>query len=295
MQIAERVHSLAKEQDDPALMIWAYNALACTLYCSDDFESAQQYATRGVEIWGSRGGRPHPEEVDTPVVGCLCYGAMCAWHLGEIASSHASIAQAISLAKELNDMPALAMALSWAASLAYNRSNPAEVARLASDVTELSATHNFGYWLAVGTIWRGWASSVSGDIKEGIPWIEQGIRDLRATGSIIGLPIYLVPRAEALHLADRTSEALETINEAETLAERFEHRANCAELHRLRGVFLAGMGVDEAEVETLFCQAIKIATKQKSISLRERAEATREKYCAKKRQRITFLPNTRVF
>ena len=36
MQIAERVHSLAQEQNDSALMIEAYRALAVTLYCSGD-------------------------------------------------------------------------------------------------------------------------------------------------------------------------------------------------------------------------------------------------------------------
>jgi hypothetical protein len=33
MQIAEPVHPLAQEQNDPALMIGAYLNLACTLYC----------------------------------------------------------------------------------------------------------------------------------------------------------------------------------------------------------------------------------------------------------------------
>src|ERR1700736_1193889 len=39
------------------------------------------------------------------------------------------------------------------------------------------------HWLAIGAIWRGWARSASGDTEEGIPWIEHGIRDYRATGS----------------------------------------------------------------------------------------------------------------
>jgi hypothetical protein len=91
---------------------------------------------------------------------------------------------------------------------------------LASDLIELSARHNFLYWLAMGVIWRGWARSVSGDSAEGIPWIEQGIRDLRATGSVLGRPSSLARKVEALHLADRTSEAPEAINEAEAPAER---------------------------------------------------------------------------
>ena len=37
------------------------------------------------------------------------------WHFGEIASCHATMAEAISLAKELNDMHGLAVALGYAA------------------------------------------------------------------------------------------------------------------------------------------------------------------------------------
>ena len=55
------------------------------------------------------------EEVDAPAVACLCYEALSEWHFGEIASCQATMAEAISLAKELNDMHALAMALYCAA------------------------------------------------------------------------------------------------------------------------------------------------------------------------------------
>ena len=85
-------------------------------------------------------------------------------------------------------MNALALALDWAAILAYYERNPAEVDRLASDLIELSTRHNFAYWLALGAIYRGWARSASGDTAEGIPWIEQGIRDFRATGTVLALP-----------------------------------------------------------------------------------------------------------
>ena len=76
-----------------------------------DFETARQYAMRGVQIWRSGGVQSHVEEVDTPAVGCLCYEALSEWHFGEIASCHATMAEAISLAKELNDMHGLAVAL----------------------------------------------------------------------------------------------------------------------------------------------------------------------------------------
>jgi len=81
-----------------------------------------------------------------------------------------------------------------------------------------------------------------------------------------------------LHLADRSSEALEAIREAEALVESSEERWWCAELHRLCGVFLTALGAWEAEIETSFSAAIRIAKEQKSVSLEKRAEATYAEY-----------------
>jgi serine/threonine protein kinase len=278
MQIAERIYSLAQEQDDATVMIWAYNCFAATLYFLGDFEGARQNAMRGIWIWRSGNAQSRPEDVDTPIVSCLGYKAYTDWHLGEIDSSQVTITEAISLSKELNDENALAIALNNAAILASNERNPAAVDHLASDLIELSTRHNFLNFLALGTIHRGWARSASGDTKEGISWIERGITDLRAIGAVLGMPIYLARKAEALHLADRTSEALDAINEAEALAERFENRYWSAELHRLRGVFLTALGADETETEASFCAAIGIAREQKSISLEKRAEASCAEY-----------------
>jgi len=91
-------------------------------------------------------------------------------------------------------------------------------------------------------------------------------------------PFWLALKAEALHLADRTPESLEVIVEAEAVAERSEERWLCAELHRLRGVFLTAIGADEFQIEASFCEAMRIAREQKSISLEKRAEATYAEY-----------------
>ena len=62
------------------------------------------------------------------------------------------------------------------------------------------------------------------------------------------------------------------------MAERFEQRYFCAELHRLRGVFLTALGADETQIEASFCEAIRIAKEQKSISLGKRAKGTYAEY-----------------
>jgi predicted ATPase len=278
LQIANRVFSLAQEQNDSGLMIGACNALAITLYVSGDFEEARQYAMRGVQIWRLGGVQFPVEQVTSPVVGCLCYEALSEWHLGEIASCHGTVAEAISLAKELNDMHGLAAALYFAAVVGVFERNSTEVERLTSDLIELSTRQSFGAWRVQGTILRGWARSASGSTAEGLSCIEEGIKDYRATGRFGFLEFFLTLKAEALHLADRTSEALEAITEAEALVERQEGRKRYAELHRLRGVFLTAMGADETQIEASFCEAIRIAKEQKWVSLEKRAEATHAEY-----------------
>jgi tetratricopeptide (TPR) repeat protein len=278
MQIAQRVFSLARERHDSALTIGAYRALACTQYFLGNFETAREYAMRGIEVWRSGGVQFPVEEVMSPAVTCMCFGALSQWHFGEIASSRAALAGGISLAKELNDMYGLGLALWFTGFLGHFERNPGEVERVASDLIELSTRQNFASWLAGGEVLRGWARCALGDTAEGISWMLGGLDDWRPTGSMLWMPYLLAQKAEALHLADRTSEALEAIIEAEAGIERREERWWCAELHRLRGVFLTAIGAEEAQIEASFCEAIRIAKEQKSVSLEKRAEATYAEY-----------------
>jgi hypothetical protein len=282
MQIARRVYSLAQEENDSALMIEAYHTLAVSLYFLGDFEPARQYARRGVQIWHG-GVKSRVDEAAVHAVSCLFLEALVGWHLGEIASCQSTMAEAISLAKERNNMLSLAYALWHAGWLAHFERNPAEVERLASDLIELSTRHNFAPLLQRGPVLHGWARSASGSTAEGIAWIEDGIRDYRATGSMLDMPFLTALRAEALYLADRTSDALEAIAEVEELIERFENRYWCAELHRLKGVFLTALGAEENQIEASFQAAIRTAKEQKSVSLEKRAEATYAEY---RRQKV---------
>jgi hypothetical protein len=278
MRIGQRVHSLAQEQNDSVLMIGGYVALAVPLYFLGDFEPARHYARRGVEIWRAGGVPCQIEEVPEAAVVCLIFEAALEWHFGEIACCQSTMAEAISLAKELNNMQALAHALWHAGWLAHFERNPDEVERVASNLFELAARLNFAPFLQRAAVLRGWARSASGQRAEGISWIEDGIEDYQATDSRLDMPFLLALKAEALHLADRTLKALEAIREADAVVERFENRYWSAELRRLRGVFLATTGADETQIEASFGAAIRIAKNQKSISLAKRAEETYAEY-----------------
>jgi predicted ATPase len=278
LQIAKRIYALAQQQNEPAMMIGACTALTITHCQLGDFETSGQYAKTCLDIWRSGSAQSAPEEIDVPAAACLYNYALVKWHSGETASAQATIEEAISLAKELNDMHGLAIALHIAAVLAQLERKPAEAERLASEVIELSTRQNFAQWRAVGVILRGWARSVLGNTSEGIASIEDGIGGYRRTGAIRGVPYFLCLKAQALYLANRTPEALEAIKEADALVEKNEEYNMRSGLHLLRGVFLVAMCADEPQIEGSFQAAISLAKEQKSVSLEKRAEATYAEY-----------------
>ena len=276
--IAKELQAVAQEQNDSSLLMKAYMALAATLYYLGKFESAHDHATKGVAIWRSGEGKSQFEEIDAPEIAILCHKALCEWHFGEVISFRATIAEAISVAKAFQDGHGIAVALFHATVLAYRERDLDEVERLASELVELSTKQNFAHFVAVGTVLLGWARSAAGNTTQGISWIQDGMERLRASGSLLGMLSMLPLKAEGLHLAGRTPEALEAIKEAETLVEASEGTWWCAELYRLRAIFLIELGAEETKIEEAFSKALRIAQEQKSAALAARVEATYAKY-----------------
>jgi hypothetical protein len=65
----------------------------------------------------------------------------------------------MALAKELNDMAALGLALYWAGLLAHFERNTAEVERLALELIELCTRQAFASWLPGGVVLRHFVQS----------------------------------------------------------------------------------------------------------------------------------------
>ena len=285
MQIATRMNSLTQQHHDSSLLMKVHMALAVTHYYLGDFTSARREATSGVRLWHSGVGKSEIEELDEPIIGCLCHKAVCAWHLGQISSSRSTMKEAILVATRLENTHGIAVALHFAATLYYMEQNPTAAARLSSELIELSTRQHFPHFRAFGTAMLGWTRSVAGLFTQGISWMDDGIEELRTSGALLPISGLLGAKAEALYLANRTSEALDTTKQAETLVERTEARWWSAEFYRLCAIFLTAMGADEAEVRRAFEAAIKTAKQQKSTSLRKRAETSYAEYAGARRIR----------
>jgi serine/threonine protein kinase len=283
---AERLYSVAEQQTDSSSMIAACGALGGTHYFLGNFQTARQYTTRALQIWRSGAVQFSLEEVDAQPVACLSHEALLQWHLGEIPSCDATVAEAISLARKLNDMHGLAVALAYAARLAYYELDPEKMERVATELVELSRRYGFMQWLALGKILRGWTRGVSGKTAEGLLWIEEGLAEIRSTGTVLWMSYFFSLKAEILHLGNHAPEALQALREAEAFVESTGGRYICSDLHRLRGIFLSAAGGEDIQINTSFCQAVRTAEQQKSVSLQKRAEASYAEY---RRQKASGL------
>jgi predicted ATPase len=179
----------------------AHMVMAATLHYLGDFAKARDHAMHGVEMIHSGCVEPQTEELDEPAIACLCHEALCAWHFGELASCHGSIAEAVSLARDLGDVHGLAVALYFGAILSQMDRDPPQVERMVSELIEVSNRHGFAHFAHLGTALHGWARGMSGDIAQALPSIDDAIENLEASGGRLCIPYFLGLKAEALQLA----------------------------------------------------------------------------------------------
>ena len=133
----------------------------------------------------------------------------------------------------------------------------------------LATEQGFPYWMAFGSILRGWALAHQGQAQEGIEQIHQGLTAYRATGAEILRPYFLALLAEAHGTIGEPEAGLTVLTEALTLVDTTGERWYEAELYRLKGALLLQQSSDnQAEAETCFHQAIDDSPKPTSQVLR---------------------------
>src|SRR5262249_24126078 len=149
----------------------------------------------------------------------------------------------------------IACFVDWATRSHEELQGRADVAIAASD------EHGFSFNRALGTVYRGWASSEGGQTMEGLALLRAGLAAFRATGAVTFVPFILTLLADAEGRAKQRDEGLGHLAEAERLMAETDERWAEAELHRVRGELLRA-GHDPAAAERSFRQAIGIAQRQ---------------------------------
>ena len=273
-ELGETLLRLAQQAHDPALAVIAHYALGITWLLA-------WRVTRCLPCtWRKASPATRQTSAYTPVfrmghdpgVACRVHAAMTLWLLGYPEKALTRLHEALMLSHELSHPFSLASVRCWVAYVHQFRRDVPAVHEHAEAAVALSTEQGFPFWVALGTILRGWALAMQGQGEEGMAQVRQGIAACRATGAALTVPYFCTLLAEVSAHLGHTETGLQELAEAHTLVEQHEERWWEAEVCRLRGVLLLRQpGTPQAEAEAWLQRALDVARRQEAKSLELRA------------------------
>ena len=252
-------------------LVDSHELLACSLFHQGAFDRALESAERGLEAYDDKSSNAFIAAYgDNPGIACHSWAALSLWHLGRPDAAKARTAVSVGLSEDVRRRHGLATALVLSATVTQCRREADETRELAEAGIDAGARKGFIYWVAMGTVLRGWAMAAQGAADEGIPELRRGIELARMTGARMDDAYFLGLLADALIGAGQHGEALQVLREALAAVPRGGRFFYDAELHRLQSEGLRGLGRTE-EAEAAVRRALGSAREQGGRSLELRA------------------------
>ena len=258
---AEEVEQIGKSQNDVNVRLLGNFQNGMTRFYLGEFGSARAYFEQCQDL-GQPAHRAVVASLSTadPHVAAMAHLAWALGAMGYIDQARLRLYGALSEADRLKHAYTRAMMLSFACWVEWISRSPEHVRLRAEESVALSIEHNFPLWLASGTAYRGWSLTALGQ-TQGLVLIKQALAAVRATGTILMTPHWLMLLADAYAMLRQPDEGLRCLTEAALVLETIDERFEEAELYRLRGQLLNSLG-QRAEAETNYHQAMTIAKRQ---------------------------------
>ena len=277
-ELGDQVLRLA-ESRDPSLLAVAHSMVALPALSAGDFATARAHLEQGVALYDFERHRSLALQYgDDPALTSLAFLSILLWFLGEPDRALERSREARALAERLGVPYSRAFAWSFATWIHVRRGEAAAAQACSETLIALATEQEFPFFVAEGTIFRGWALAEQGEGASGIEEMRRGLAAHRAAGVEMGRPSHLALLAEAYGRAGRTDEGLVLLDEALTTAAATEERSCEADLLRLKGELLlqtakrtARKAAIEADAEAALRQALAIARRQGARSFELRA------------------------
>lgn len=274
---AEECLKIAQKVKDPELLLEAHMALGAAYLWLGDMVSAREHHEQGISIYDPLKHAAHTFIYgQDPGVFCLSYYAWALWFSGYADKALQTAQQALNIAQGLSPPYSLGFALRSIAVVNQFRLDTQATLKWADTLMKLSNDQGFAYWLAWGTILRGWALATQGKGDEGISQIEEGMTTHKNTEGELARPYFLALQAEVNLEIGKAEDGLMTLDEALEIVNKNEERFYEAELYRLKGELLLALSEEnqavrlnslQAEAEACFSQAVGFARRQSAKSL----------------------------
>ncbi len=272
-QLGEELLGLAERRDEAPLYVMAHYALGFTCYLLGELLPARHHLEAGVAHYTpTQRTSPMFRAGQDPGVACHIYTALTLRVLGYPDQSLVCAHDALALATEV-DHPFTSAFAHFFASMVYQfRGEGQQVYDHAEAAISLSIDQGFPFWLAIGTVLRGWALMTLGEVEEGVSQMRQGLTEWRRSGVELAIPYLLTLIAEGYKNLEQVKAGLDVLVEGiEIMARTGEHLWK-AEVCRLQGDLLLHQATpDAAQAGSCFHQALDVSRHQQAKSLELRA------------------------
>jgi predicted ATPase len=273
LSFARQMENIGERRNDVAASLLSHALQGFILFFLGDVTTARSHLeqSHGLGDPARRAVYSTFVEEDPHVVN-LATLATTLMYLGYIDLGRARMNEALSEARMLDHVHTLAWVLNWTCEAAWTLRLPQEAYRSTEEVLSLASEHGFPFWLAEGSLYRGWSMAALGNAREGLAMLTKGLSMRRAAGVEISMPQALMLFDEAYAQLDQPAERLNCLADAARIIEATDERRDEAELHRVRGDLLNATG-DQAAAEQSYHQALAVAQRQ-SAKLFELRAAT---------------------
>jgi predicted ATPase len=268
-EFAEQALRLAQHVQDPLPLPEAHQGLGVTLYYRGELAVARVHLEASLDLYASAQQRKGGVYIGPGHI------ARVLWLLGYPDQALGWSRDALTLAQQMAPPFGMAFALSLAAVFHQFRREARCTQERAEAAIRLATDQGFPYWMAVGSLMRGWALAQQGQAREGIEQITQGLMTYRATGAELWRLYFLALLADVHGTIGEPEAGLTVLAEALTLTDTTGQRCYKAELYRLKGELMLQLSSDnQAGAETCFQHAISIAQSQQAKSWELRASTS---------------------
>ncbi len=269
--LADELLTIARELNDPDLLVEAYHARVPGLLRTADLHAMKEAALEVIRLYDDERHRDHAYYFgghDARVC-AQSFHAISLWGLGALDQARQVAWHSIENARALGHAFSLAHGLNMGG-LTFLLLHDVEACRVVVDeLYPLAERNKFSWPLTYARFVRGWLRSQDGDHNAGI---EQMLKAADEGPAAVLQPIMLAIIAEQQIRAGHLDGALGTLDRAMKENDAQNDRFYQPEMIRLRAdVLLAQSRDNAAEAETIFRRAMTVAAQQSCCTLELRA------------------------
>ena len=270
-ELGERLVAITRAGDDVRPKVWAHLQLGATHYWRGEYRAALDHLDGAVTGYDPTGSWFLPGAPD-PWVAAQAYRGLVLWTIGRPASGLRACQDSVARAREGTHPFSLGLALCFLGALHQLRREVDAVAACADEVMALARAHGFPNWLGWGEVLCGWAHAHAGRGERALEMMQDGLREMRHSGTILGAPALLLQFAEIQCALSRADEAMASVQAGLALAADTKQHAWEGELRRLDGELALAAGRDGDAAQAL-AAALANAHEADALSYELRAAA----------------------